>query len=311
MPGRVRRAGIAERAVDGGVRDLERDQPVVRAVPAADAGRDRRAARRRLGRIEGDLSAENGVGRVDRHDEPDRAAGGLRSRGDPVEGGQAARWHLSHLRHQDLHHLRRSRVDRQHRAHGAGAAAGCARRHARHLAVRRAEAARQRRRVARRAQRRGVRGARAQARHPRQPDLRDEVRRGRRRDRLSRRPGEPRPQHHVHHDERGAAGGRHPGRGGGRAGDAAGGGLCQGPATGAHSLVEARRDGAHRRARRHPPHAADDEIDDPGGARDLPRHGARDRHLPSWRDRGRAQGGGQQGGAADAHRQGVLDRHRL
>ncbi len=60
-------------------------------------------------------------------------------------------------------------------------------------------------------------GARAQARHPREPHLRDEVRREGRRRRLSRGRGEPRPQRHVHHDERRAPGGRRAGRGAGRA----------------------------------------------------------------------------------------------
>ena len=51
-------------------------------------------------------------------------------------------------------------------------------------------------------------GRRAQARHPCEPHLRDEVRREGRRRRLPRGRGEPRPQRHVHHDERRAPGGR-------------------------------------------------------------------------------------------------------
>ena len=50
------------------------------AVPAADPGRDRRHPRPRLRRAEGDLPPEDDDRRVDRHDEPDRAAGRLRRR---------------------------------------------------------------------------------------------------------------------------------------------------------------------------------------------------------------------------------------
>ena len=158
---------------------------------------------------------------MDRHHEPDRAACRLRPRRAQDPRGEAGRRHLSHLRHQDLHHLRRPRDDRQHHPSRAGAPARCAARHARHLAVPGAQVSRQRGRLARRPQRRGLRRRRAQARHPREPDLRHEVRREGRRRRLSGRRGEPRPQRHVHHDERGAPRGRHAGRGGGRARHAA------------------------------------------------------------------------------------------
>ena len=204
---------------------------------------------------------------------------GLRPGRAQVQGREAGRRHLSHLRHQDFHHLRRPRDDRQHRPSGAGAPARCAARHARHLAVRGAQVSRQQGRLARRAQRRDLRRRRAQARHPRQPHLRDEVRREGRRHRLSGGRGEPRPQRHVHHDERGAAGGRHAGRVGGRARDAAGHRLRQGAPPGPHGVEQGRRDGPHHRARRHPPHAHDHEGADAGRARHLPRHRQGDRRL--------------------------------
>ena len=118
------------------------------------------------------------------------------------------------------------------------------------------EVSRQQGRLARRAQRRGLRRPRAQARHPCEPHLRDEVRREGRRRRLSRRRGEPRPQRHVHHDERGAPGGRHAGRVGGRARDPARARLRQGAQAGPRRLDQGHRHGAHHRARRHPPQPA-------------------------------------------------------
>ena len=49
-------------------------------VPAAEPGRDRRHPPSRLGRAEGHLPGQDDLGRMDRHHEPDRAAGRLRSR---------------------------------------------------------------------------------------------------------------------------------------------------------------------------------------------------------------------------------------
>ena len=213
--------GRAEPAAGGrhrGGRDLEFGQPRLRPVPAADARRHRRPGGAGQRRAETHLPAEDGDRRVDRHDEPHRAARRLRPGRAQDPRRAAGRRHLPHLRHQDLHHLRRPRDDRQHRPSRARPPARRAARHARHLAVPGAEVSRQQGRLARRAQRRDLRRRRAQARHPCEPHLRDEVRReGRRRRRLPGRRGEPRPQRHVHHDERGAAGGRHAGRVGGRA----------------------------------------------------------------------------------------------
>ena len=65
----------------GGGGDVARRQHGVRAVPAADARRDRGAVAVRHRGAEGALPAEDGRGHLDRHDEPHRAAGRLRSCG--------------------------------------------------------------------------------------------------------------------------------------------------------------------------------------------------------------------------------------
>ena len=189
--GRVRRpgpAGDADRRVVNEIPLL--GQHGLRHVSGPDAGRDRRAARARLARAEGELSAEDGRRRMDRHHEPDRAA--LRHRSRPVahQGGEAGRRQLQDHRHQDLHLGRRARPGREHRPSGAGAHRRRAGRHQGHLAVRRAEVHGQGRRLARRAQRRHLRLDRREDGHPRQFDLRDELRR---RHRLAGRRGEPRP----------------------------------------------------------------------------------------------------------------------
>ena len=145
-----------------------------------------------------------------------------------------------------------------------------------------------------------VRRRRAQARHPCQPHLRDEVRREGRRRRLSGRRGEPRPQRHVHHDERGPAGGRHAGRGGGRAGDAARARLRQGAPPGPQRLGQGRRHEPDHRARRHPPQPDDHEGADPGRPRHLPGDGQGDRRVAPRQGCGRARRRGQPRRAAHA-----------
>ena len=75
---RVRRPGPAEDDRRGLHRDDQQRQPELRALPAADRRRDRGAADRRLARAAGALHPEDDLRRVDRHDEPDRAAGRLR-----------------------------------------------------------------------------------------------------------------------------------------------------------------------------------------------------------------------------------------
>src|SRR6185369_9700267 len=54
--------------------DVERLEHGVLDGPAADARCDRGRAAARQRRAEADLPAQDGVGRMDRHDEPDRAA---------------------------------------------------------------------------------------------------------------------------------------------------------------------------------------------------------------------------------------------
>ena len=65
-----------------------------------------------------------------------------------------------------------------------------------------------------------------------------------------------------------------------------------------------------RRASRRQAHAGDDEGAGPGGARHLPSDGDVDRSGDAGRQRRGARGGGRTRRAADAGRQGVLDRHR-
>ncbi len=147
---------------------------------------------------------------MDRHHEPDRAA--LRHRPGPParQGGEAARRQLQDHRHQDLHLRRRARSFGKHHPPGAGAHRRRAGRHQGHLAVRGAEGDGRRRRLIGRTQRGVVRLHRGEDGHPRQRHLRDELRR---RHRLADRRGKPRPERHVHDDERGAPRRRHSGAG--------------------------------------------------------------------------------------------------
>ena len=193
--------GLPQLARDGGRGNVAFVEPRLRPVSDADARRDRGDRVARVRRAEADIPAEHGGRHVDRHDEPDRAAGGLRSRGGAHARGAAGRRHVQALRHQDLHHLRRARLHRQHHPSRARAHAGCAAGGQGDFAVRRAEVSGQWRRVAGRAQRRRLRVARAQARHPLEPDGGHVVRRQGRRDRLRGGRGESRPRIHVHHDE--------------------------------------------------------------------------------------------------------------
>ena len=79
------------------------------------------------------------TGRVDRHDEPDRAAGRLRRRRPDDEGRARRRRDVADHGPEDLHHLRRARPGGQHRAPRAGAGAGRAARDEGHLLLHRAE----------------------------------------------------------------------------------------------------------------------------------------------------------------------------
>ncbi len=145
---RVRRPGHAVAAGRHRAGDVAGGQHGLRPGAAAEPGRDRRHPPSRLGRAEGDLPAQDDLGRMDRDDEPDRAAGGLGPR--PAQEPRGARRRpLPRHRPEDLHHLRRARHGREHRAPGAGAHARRAGRRARHLAVHRAEVPGRRRRQAR------------------------------------------------------------------------------------------------------------------------------------------------------------------
>ena len=87
----VRRPGHAAPRSRRDRRNVERGQHGVRAVPDAHRRRDRGDRDERLRCVEANVSAEDGERRVDRHDEPDRAAGRVRSRGRAHEGGAAGR----------------------------------------------------------------------------------------------------------------------------------------------------------------------------------------------------------------------------
>ena len=176
------------------------------AIDMLAAPRQRGAAR--------DVPRQDGHRRVDRHDEPHRAAGRLRRRCAHHPGRPGRRRHVADHRPEDLHHLRRARPGRQHRPPRAGPRARRARRHQGHLVLHRAQVPRRRRRHARRAQRRALRVDRAQDGHQRQPHLRARLRRRRR---LPRRRGEPGHALHVHDDEQRPPVGRRRGPGARRA----------------------------------------------------------------------------------------------
>ena len=148
-------------------------------------------ARARLGGAEEDLPAEDDRRRVDRHDEPDRAALRHRSRPAAHQGGDAGRRQLQDHRHQDLHLRRRARSRREHRPSGAGAHRRRAARARKGISLFIVPKIPGRSRTASLGARNGVvlRLDRREDGHPRQFHLRDELRR---RDRLAGRRGEPR-----------------------------------------------------------------------------------------------------------------------
>ena len=202
------------------------------------------------GSAEAALSRQARVGRMDRHDEPDRAAGRIRSRRRPGPCRAGRRRLLAHIRPEDLHHLWRARSDREHRPSGAGPAARRACRNARPLAVPGSEIPGRRGWRDRPAQRRLLLRSRAQARHSCLADLHDDLRRrlhaAERGGRLAGRRGKPRPRLHVHHDERCPAGGWNAGRRRRRSGIPEGAWPCQGAAPGQGAGVSRRRHVAHR-----------------------------------------------------------------
>ena len=133
--GRIWRPGAADDARRRRARNVEFRLDGLRHRPDADHGRGRGDREARFRGVEAQISRKARVRRMDGHDEPDRAAGRLRSRRAADARRAGRRRHLPHLRPEDIHHLWRARFHRQHRASGAGAAAGRAGRHARHVAV--------------------------------------------------------------------------------------------------------------------------------------------------------------------------------
>ena len=89
LPGGVRRAKSAPRALGAGRGDVERRQRGFCAVPDADAGRDRRHRAARRGGAKETYLAEDGERRMDGDHESHGAAGRLR----PVGGAHARRAH--------------------------------------------------------------------------------------------------------------------------------------------------------------------------------------------------------------------------
>ena len=141
---------------------------------------------KRIGAPEGDVSAENGLRRMDRHDESHRAAGGIGSRGgahacaEPSGGGryklEGQKIFITYGEHdltENIIHMVLARTP------------GRARGRQGHVAVRGAEVPGECRRLARRAQRRALPVGRAQARHSRESHLRARLRAARRRYRAS------------------------------------------------------------------------------------------------------------------------------
>ena len=171
--------------------------------PLLNQGAHRHAPAPRVRGAQGDLPPEDGHRRVDRHDEPHRAAGraptSARSPRRPCRRTTAptaspARRSSSRTASTtcptNIIHLVLARTP--------DGAAG----HEGHQLLHRPEAPRERRRLARRAQRRHLRVHRAQDGHQGQPHVRAELRRaGRGRGRLPHRRGERRHAVHVHDDE--------------------------------------------------------------------------------------------------------------
>ena len=278
-PGRFRRPGPAEDDRRRLHRDDQQRQPELRALPAADRRRDRGAAHRRHARAAGALHPEDDLRRVDRDDEPDRAAGRLRSRPRAHARRAARRRPLQALRHEDLHHLRRARHGREHRPSRAGARRRRARRRQGHQPVHRAEV------PGRRATARSARGTTPGAsasstssasRRARRRCCSSATRRQARRPGAigtADRPGEPRPRVHVHHDERGALRGRHAGHRRRRARLPEGGRVRQG----ARAVAAGRRLGRRQRDDHPSPRRAPHADDDARLHRRLPRAGDRRR----------------------------------
>ena len=91
---RVRRAGPAAARRHRGRGDVARVESRVRPVSAAHAGRHRGDRTARIAGAEGQVPAEDGARRMDRHDEPHRAAGRLRPRRGAHARRAAGRRHV-------------------------------------------------------------------------------------------------------------------------------------------------------------------------------------------------------------------------
>ena len=236
------RAGAAVRAGERRAGAADQRQYGIFAVHDVEPGRDRGAAGACQPHAAGDLSDQARLGRMDRHDEPYRAASRQRRWRASHPCRAACRRQLPDRGLQDLHHLGRARRCRQHRPPRACPAARRAAGDQGHLVVSVPE------NPARwEPQRPAVRGAGAQAWHPRVADLHDGVRRSRRVRRLSGGRGGRWDARHVHHDESRPHQRRPAGRGDRRSGLSGRAELC----AGARPVSEARwraRAGAHHRA---------------------------------------------------------------
>ena len=118
----LRRPGRSLRPAHRRRRDAVLEQHGLQHVLGPDPRRLLRHPRPRHARAEGGVAPEDGELRVDRHDEPDRAARRHRPRDAPHPRRAAGRRQLSDHRPEDLHLRRRPRPRREHRPPRARAA---------------------------------------------------------------------------------------------------------------------------------------------------------------------------------------------
>ena len=109
---RTWRPGPAGPRLHAGAGNVDGGESGFFAVPDADARRHCRHRPSRLGRPEGALSAEHGRRDLDRHDEPDRASGRLRSRRRFALGQSVGTANFTVSSGADFHHLGRQRRSR-------------------------------------------------------------------------------------------------------------------------------------------------------------------------------------------------------
>ena len=202
FPEAVRRTGPAESSRPRRDGDGPWRQHGVRPLPLLSFGAIEALIAHGSDELRSDLSAEARLRRMDRRDEPHRAAGRVGCWRAEDESRAEQRRLVRHQRPEDLHHLGRPRHRRQHHPAGPRPTAGRAGGIERHLAVRRAEILRERRRLAGRTQHVQMHRPRAQDGHPRLAHLRDGIFR---REGLAGWRTEQGPRRHVHDDELGAA----------------------------------------------------------------------------------------------------------